>query len=140
MFTHFGRILFCLVLFTGAARAEISQTDTDQIRSVISGQLSAFQTDDGVKAFSFASPKIRGIFGDSDNFISMVKSGFPAVYRPQSVQFLEIQDTPNGPVQDVYIIGPDGVPAVARYSLQKQPDGVWKISGCQMIERPTVGA
>ncbi len=67
----------------------LSATDIESIRSVIESQLAAFATDDAQTAFSFASEGIRGTFGTADNFLAMVKSSYPVVYRPASVLFLE---------------------------------------------------
>jgi len=37
--------------------------------------------------------------------------------------------------QRVLLVGPDGVPVVADYLMQRQPDGSWRINGC-ILERP----
>ena len=131
--------LFILFFCSQSVRAEMSDVDSMAIRQVISSQLSAFQADDGETAFFFASPMIRGIFKTPDHFMSMVKQGYPAVYRPRSTEFLDIRESPRGPLQDVHVIGPDGVPVIARYMMEKQRDGAWKINGCEMIKRSTVG-
>lgn len=100
------------------------------IRQVIEGQLAAFQRDDSAKAFGYATPFIQQKFGDASNFMAMVKSGYPAVYRPKSVSFDKLVDTQAGPDQILRVIGPDGVVYTAHYLMQKQPDGSWMINGC----------
>jgi len=98
------------------------------------GQMTAFQHDDGNAAYGYASPAIRELFPSPDIFMNMVRKGYPPVYRPQSVTFGEIGDSPRGPQQKVFLTGPDGKSYVAVYTLQRQPDGTWKINGCTLVE------
>ena len=78
------------------------------IREVIQAQLSALQHDDGVQAFFYASPMIRSQFHTPEIFLDMVKTAYPAVYRPRDTQFRELEATEDGPVQKVFFFGPDG--------------------------------
>jgi hypothetical protein len=34
--------------------------------------------------------------------------------------------------QDVFVVGPDGQPVIARYEMEQMPDGTWRINGCWM--------
>ena len=54
----------------------------------IEAQLAAFAADDADKAFSYAAPGIRALFITAERFLSMVREGYPVVYRPASVTFL----------------------------------------------------
>ena len=133
-----ARLLIAFVLLVGGISAaanadDITAGDRAAIRSLIQDQLDAFQHDDGTTAYSFASPGIRSIFPDADGFMAMVRQGYQPVYRPKSVTFGDLVDTPSGPMQKVYLIGPDGKDYVAVYSLERQPDGTWKISGCVIV-------
>lgn len=123
---------FAIAVATGA-RADVSSGDSDSIRAIIQSQISAFQRDDGMAAYSYASPTIQGLFPSPDRFMTMVRNGYAPVYRPRSFAFGAVVETPSGPVQRVYLTGPDGRNWVALYTLQKQPDGSWKINGCQLI-------
>ena len=126
-----------LVLATGLAplRAdEIAAADRDAIRSIIAGQIAAFRADDGAAAYGYASPTIRSYFPTPDQFMGMVRNGYMPVYRPRSVTFGAIESSPAGPVQKVFVTGPDGRNWVAIYTLQRQPDGSWKINGVRLVE------
>jgi hypothetical protein len=123
----------------GPARADQPVGDADRaaIRAVVEDQIAAFRRDDGAAAFGLASPFIQEKFGTADNFMTMVRSGYPAVYRPQRVEFREIADDPElGIVQKVLFVGPDGKPVLAIYEMQRQPDGRWKINGCILTQSP----
>jgi len=112
--------------------SSLAPPDQQAIRQVIQSQLDAFQRDDAVAAYSYATPTIRQKFGDAGNFMQMVKQGYTPVYRPQSVAFDKLVDTEYGPDQILRLIGPDGHAYTAHYMMQKQPDGSWRTNGCQL--------
>ena len=110
----------------------ISTGDRAAIRAVIEQQMAAFARDDGDAAFAFASPAIRQQFASSDNFMRMVRQGYPAVYRPRSVSFGETERFAGGIVQGVELIGPDGNGVRALYLMERESDGSWRINGVQL--------
>jgi hypothetical protein len=135
-------VLVALILaglaFATAARAEtIGDTDRAAIQSLITGQIEAFRADNGAAAYGYASPTIQGYFPTADAFMAMVKQGYMPVYRPNAVAFGPLVDGPTGPVQKVFVTGPDGRSYIAAYSMQQQPDGSWKINGCSLVEDDT---
>lgn len=123
-----------------AARADagppVPAAARDAIRSVIRQQMDAFLADDGRRAFSFASPRIRRRFQSPDIFMAMVRRGYAPVYRPRQVAFRTLVIEDGRPVQRVLIVGPDNQPVIARYIMQQQPDGRWLIDGC-ILETPS---
>ena len=116
---------------TGAAQ---SGSEREAIVQVIQSQLAAFQADNGTMAFGFASPGIQRMFGTPERFMAMVRTGYAPVYRPRSFEFLGLSASTRGPVQEVLFVGPDGVPVVARYYMERQPDGTWRINGVSLHE------
>lgn len=110
--------------------------DRVAIRQVVSAQLKALQKDDAPLAFSYASPAIRRQFGTPENFLRMVKTAYPSVYRPRDVQFRDIEATEDGPVQEVFFFAPNGEPELGLYYMEKEDDGNWKINGCQLTSAP----
>jgi ketosteroid isomerase-like protein len=128
-----------IALWAGAAHAQTGE-DRMSIQSVITAQLEAFQHDDAGAAFEKASPMIQQLFGTPDNFIAMVQKGYPPVYRPRGSSFAGLEDGDDGQlIQKVELTGPDGRDYLALYIMQKQPDGSWKINGCQLTESEKVG-
>lgn len=120
-----------ILLATSVATAD-EAADRASIRQVIDAQISAFRADDGATAYSLATPRLREIFPSVDIFMSMVKSGYEPVYRPRSVTFGRVTEIPGGFAQEVFVVGPDGDPYAALYTLEKQPDGSLRISGCRL--------
>lgn len=107
--------------------------DQGAIIAVIKSQLAAFKRDDSVEAFSYAAPVIRQRFGDHETFMTMVKSGYGVVYRPLDVEFLDsrIRDGVTG--QAVRFYDRDGGTSIAIYTMERQPDGTWRISGVYLV-------
>jgi hypothetical protein len=133
-------LLACLVLpslVLPLHAEDLSAADRGAIRAVVEDQLAAFQRDDGDAAFAFASPGIRAQFGTVDNFMAMVRAGYQPVYRPREVAFGDVRVDDGGRiVQRVLLVGPDGVPVVALYTMERQPDGSWRIAGCTLTRSP----
>ena len=103
------------------------------ILSTIQSQLDAFQADDGARAFSFATPRLREMFGTPANFMAMVRGGYMSVYRPQSVEFLDTRVVSGRTGQAVRFVGPDGNAVIAIYTMEMQPDGSWRIAAVQLV-------
>lgn len=104
--------------------------DAADIRAVITDQIAAFRAEEGTRAYGHAAPSIQAMFPTPDIFMRMVREGYAPVYRPSSVTFGALGEDAGGqPLQEVDLIGPDGLAYRARYRMERQPDGTWKISG-----------
>lgn len=114
----------------GAPSGAPDAADMAAIRAVIQGQLNAFRADDASQAFAYASPAIQSIFKNPDTFLSMVRTTYQPVYRPREVEFRDLVPVEGRWTQRVLVVGPDGVPVVAQYVMERQPDGTWRIDGC----------
>lgn len=118
---------------TDAQATALSSADAKKVRAVVEAQLAAFEADDAKRAFSFAAPNIRELFGDADAFLAMVRSGYPVVYRHASVAFM-VPELEGGEVtQAVRLVDAEGGAWIAVYRLQQQRDKSWRISGCQVV-------
>ena len=71
--------------------------------------------------------------------MAMVRRGYGPVYRPRSVEFGALQDESGQIVQLVELIGPDGQAYTARYTMERETDGSWRISACELLESRRVG-
>ena len=125
--------LWLVLAFHMTARAQdVAGADAMAIRQVIEQQLDAFAADDATRAFSFAAPVIRQLFGSPERFLAMVKRGYPMVYRPASVAFLRPEAGDGEVLQDVQMQDADGAAWTASYRMQRQPDKSWRISGVEV--------
>ena len=126
-----------LIALAGASAAradELSVAETKNVRAVVQAQLDAFAADDANRAFSFAAPSLREVFGSAEKFMAMVRSSYPVVYRPVSVAFLVPEAVGAEVVQGVHFTDGRGGLWLAIYHLQRQRDNSWRISGCQLVE------
>ena len=99
----------------------------------------SYQLDDFATAFTFASPGIKRFFGTSERFGQMVRQGYPMVWRPGDVQYLEQEPRGGAVHQKVLITDRDGVAHVLDYQMIPTPEG-WQINGVQLLRAPGVGA
>ena len=129
-------ILLLLATFLApAARAQDSVTSADRtaVRQIISAQIDAFRHDDATTAFGFAAPPIRATFGDAPHFLAMVRQAYPLIYRQHSFSFgTSMTDEHGRLLQKLRLVGDNGNEAVALYTMEKEPDGNWRIAGCSL--------
>lgn len=139
---RFGRGFFAVlasVLWFSAAHAEDALPPEAGIEATIAAQIDAFQKDDFAEAFTYASPNIQGMFGTSERFGQMVRNGYPMVWRPGDVQYLELRDISGALWQKVLIRDQQGGTHVLDYQMIETSDG-WKINGVQILAEPGVSA
>lgn len=128
-----------LFLATGSSLAQdraVSSADATGIQSVIDRQIAAFRADDGATAYSFAAPSIQKMFPSVPRFMDMVRRGYAPVYRPRSYSFEDLRTENGATVQVVRLVGPAGAEWLAFYTLDKQADGSWKITGVYLQKAP----
>ena len=125
--------LIGLLVPAAASAAPLAEPDARAVRQVIEAQLEAFAADDAARAFSYASASIKAQFGDANNFMAMVRSGYPMVIRPAAVSFFQAQvevGTPATVTQLVQLRDREGRFWKATYLLERQTGAGWRISGC----------
>lgn len=133
--------LMAITLLTwseGAEAAEVLPAEPG-IEATIQSQIDAFLVDDFATAFTFASPNIKSLFGSSERFGQMVRNGYPMVWRPGELRFLELRDIDGALWQKVMIRDQAGEFHLLDYQMIQGPDG-WQINGVQILRQPDVGA
>ncbi|MBW8720393.1 MAG: DUF4864 domain-containing protein [Polaromonas sp.] len=108
--------------------------DEKSVRTVVEHQLEAFAKDDAEKAFSFAAPNVRQAVGNAAGFMAMVRRDYPVVYRPASVAFLRPEGKDGQAIQRVHMTDAAGDAWMAVYSLERQKNKAWRITGCVVVE------
>ena len=122
-----GAVLATFIVLPAQAGDHVKSSDS--FERIIEAQIAAFARDDGMAAFRLASPDIQRMFDSPEHFMRMVRSSFKPVYRPQSYRFEKSLLVDGQHAQPVSIIGPDGRGVIARYRMQEQSDGSWRIAG-----------
>ncbi len=133
-------IVICLGLFLGSAPV-LAQDQASQapIQSTIAAQIEAFRAADFVRAFTYASPNIKQMFGTPSNFGSMVTTGYPMVINPAEVEMQELRTVGGALWQRVRITDQGGQGYLLDYQMIEGPDG-WLINAVQLQKAPDVGA
>ncbi|WP_323766433.1 DUF4864 domain-containing protein [Marinovum sp.] len=129
--------IVAFVLAFGPAVAQEPQPRNPEIEAVIGDQLQAFEAQDVDRAFSHASPTIKGIFGSSEVFGLMVRRGYPMVWQPGEVTYLDLAEIGGALWQRVEIIDRDGQRHYLGYRMEPG-EGGWKIGGVQLLEAPDI--
>lgn len=134
MRTHI--LAVCLSLMSAPAFAD--EPRNPAIEGTIQNQLNAFTADDFATAFTFASPTIKSMFGNPENFGAMVTQGFPMVHRPGNVQMLELREVAGNLWQRVMITDQAGATHLLDYMMIETPDG-WQINAVQILPAAGIG-
>lgn len=131
------RLFLASLLF--ALPASFAAAQEDPIQSTIERQLQAFQADDFATAFTFASPNIKGIFGNAENFGRMVTQGYPMVHRPGAIKMLDLREVAGGLWQRVMITDQMGRTHLLDYQMIETAEG-WQINAVQLLKAEGLGA
>ena len=131
----FMRAFILLVaLLIGLAAPARAGDDVAAAQSIIRAQVDAFSRDDAETAYSYAAPAIRSMFPQADIFLGLVKQRYAPVYRHRSFEFGEARAADGKIAQRVHIVDADGEVWEALYTLEQQPDGSVKITGCILLK------
>jgi hypothetical protein len=127
-------VMLLLVAILGFAAPASATDDVAAAQAVIRAQTEAFARDDANAAYSYAARAIREIFPLPDIFMAMVQHAYAPVYRHKSFEFGAAQADHGKVAQRVYIIDAEGEAWEALYTLEREPDGNLKITGCMLLK------
>ena len=133
------RLIMAALIASTVGFSAMAQDRNAGIEATIQSQIDAFLVDDFATAFSFASPNIKRLFGSHQRFGQMVQEGYPMVWRPSDVAFLELQERGGTLFQKVLVRDAGGAPHVLEYNMIETEAG-WQINGVQLLAAPPVGA
>jgi len=110
-----------------------------EIEGTINSQFEAFKVDDFAQAFEYATPSLKRMFQTPENFQRMVTNGYPMVWRPAEVRYLELREVTGSMWQKVQIVDKDGRVHILDYKME-QTDAGWRIGAVQILDAPGVSA
>jgi len=128
------RALALLVVFLIGLGSPAFADEVAAAQGVIRAQEQAFGRGDAAAAYSHAAPAIQQIFPQADIFMQMVQQAYPPVYRHKSFEFGEARAAGGQIAQRVHIVDDNGEAWEALYTLEQQPDGSLKITGCSLLK------
>ena len=110
-------IALFIPLFSSLVFADESEIVMKEVRNTISSQIEAFKENNIEKAYTFAAPNIQAQFSSPEVFGSMVKNGYPIIWRPKSFTFTKFQELGNKFIQRVLFQCYDGRLEIYDYIL-----------------------
>lgn len=128
-------LLMCVLVGPAVAQSDAGSN----IEGTINRQIEAFQADDFARAFTFASPSIQDLFGSSERFRQMVRQGYPMVWRPAMVQYLDLERRSGLMFQRVLVRDLAGTTHLLEYQMVLVGEE-WRINGVVLLRQPRVGA
>ena len=108
-------------------------------RSVIQSQLDAFDEGAVSDAYRFAAPNIQRLFPTPEVFGKMVQGGYPMIWDPSQVEFLDALSRGAMIVQRLRVVDQAGVPYIAEYAML-EVEGEWRIAGVEIVRDDSFGA
>jgi Domain of unknown function (DUF4864) len=130
-------VTLAAALWVSAASAQ--QSTAARSQAIIERQFDAFARDDAEAAYALADPAIKEMFVDADHFMAMVRDRYAPVYRHRSVEFGEFAVEGDEASLKATLVDNDNVVWTALYSLRREANGDWLISGCA-LERSEASA
>jgi hypothetical protein len=127
-------LVLLAALLLGFAAPVRAADDVAAAQTIIRSQMEALGRDDAATAYSYAAPAIQNMFPQADIFLGMVQRTYTPIYRHKSFEFGEGRAADGKIAQAVHIVDADGVPWEGLYTLEQQPDGSLKISGCVLLK------
>lgn len=126
-------VALVMLLFSAASAQEaVPPGDETVTRQVIDEQIAAFRAGDHDRAYSYAAPNIRRVFSTVERFITMVRDGYMPLYSPDAYRFGRNALISGQVHQEVIVTDSAGKLWQAVYTLVRQEDGSWKISGVKL--------
>ena len=131
---YFTTLLTFILTFNSTTFAQDTDKTAMEIQNTIRLQLTAFNNNDGKKAFSYASPKIRSIFKTPDKFMAMVSAKYPLIFKSGQIIFGSLIKKGDFIGQRVEVSGRNGTTGLAIYKMIKIVPGDWRIDGVLMVK------
>ncbi|SIS83955.1 protein of unknown function [Roseivivax lentus] len=130
---------FALLLWSLPVHAQDVVAPVPGIEATISSQMEAFLDRDVDAAFDYASPMIKGLFRNAQNFGAMVEQGYPMVWTPADVSFGDLRQENGALYQKVVVTDAGGRVHVLDYKMIETENG-WRIDGVQVLRADAFAA
>jgi len=110
----------------------LSRVERDDIRATVRGQIQALASRDAQEAFAYLAPVTKDFFADSNNFLQVLNRQMVPMMHAKRFLMAELEREATDAVQTVVLTGPRNHEWLAKFKVERQPDGSWRVKGCQM--------
>ena len=111
----------------------ITDADAKAIQNTILTQINHLQNHDCAAALEQAAPHVNELFKNPDDLLTIVFQFYPMIYFAHTIEFGDLELTPEGIGQLVKFIDRENDVEHALYVLERQLSGSWKIGGCMSL-------
>lgn len=116
----------------------LSEIEISGIRNAIRGQIMALAARDAKSAWSYLAPSTKDYFDEPAAFLRTLTTRMKPLAGTSKFAFAGIDREATDAIQDVRLLGPEGREWLARFTLERQPDGSWGIKTCKV--QPVTGS
>jgi hypothetical protein len=110
----------------------LSRVERGHIHAAVRGQIHALASRDAEQAFSYLAPGTKDFFSDSNNFIGTLSRQMVPMMHAKRFLMAGLEREALDAVQTVVLTGPKNHEWLARFKVQRQPDGSWRVKSCHM--------
>ncbi len=118
------------------ARTGLSGLEQQRIRSSIRSHMQALSQRDAQAAYNSLTPVIQDYYKNSNAFLDYLTTQLKPLANAQNFAFASIEREATDAVQEVVLTGAGDEEWIARFKLQRQPDGRWAIMQCLVEAAP----
>ena len=110
----------------------LSEVERNHIRAAVRGQIHALASRDADQAFSYLAPGTKDFFSDPTNFLQTLNRQMIPMMHAKRFLMAELEREALDAVQTVVLTGPKNNEWLARFKVERQPDGSWRVKSCHM--------
>jgi len=110
----------------------LSDVEINGIREAIRGQLLALGQRDADRAWSYLAPSTKDYFTDPATFMRALSLHMQPLAAPDRYAFSDMDREATDAIQDVVLADLQGREWLARFTMERQPDGSWGIKTCKV--------
>jgi len=110
----------------------LSGVERGDIQAAVRGQIQALASRDADQAFSFLAPLTQQFFVDAPTFLTTLNQKIIPVMYAKRFALTGLEREAGDAVQHVVFTGPKNHEWLARFKVERQPDGGWLVKGCHV--------
>lgn len=109
-----------------------SELERQQIETVVRGQIHALSKRKADQAYALLAPIAQRFFIDAPTFLSTLNQQMIPVMYAKEFVMTGLDREADDAIQHVVFTGPKNHEWLARFKVERQPDGAWLVKGCQV--------
>lgn len=113
-----------------SAASYFSSVEMEGIHEAVRGTIRALAARDADSAFAHLAPSSQSYYDDAEHFLIALEANLPPLLAVESFAMEGTERDSVDAVQTVALTNTDGTQWLARFTVERQPDGAWGIKRC----------